>query len=422
MLGDIGVASRPETRHFLDHALSRLEWAIIAVLLLLTLAQPSVGRAGLPTWLLVLMFAVYSLLYHLLQRWVPRLRSFTLKYVLDLPITALVYFLGPRPGGLLFVLFFLAVVCAAASLSLSRSLVYLAAVAAIVVALDATFATWSWMPVDIEALSARLVALAIFGAGTAILTRRLTLEQAAAHAVRAEAERLEVLDRLRDDFIATVSHDLRTPLSAARAALILLQTSAVDRHQPDERAMVDNARRNIERLSLLIDDLLTHNQLEAGTLRLDRAPLDLRAVVTAAIAAVHPLIREKGQLLEMDLPEPLPTEGDPRRLEQVVVTLLANAHHHTPPGTRITLSGRITGSDVVLVLRDNGPGIPSEELEAIFRRFHRLTSAGGGSGLGLAIAQRIVSLHGGRIWVESRLGAGATFYIALARHCNGDKR
>ena len=96
-----------------------MEWAIIAVLLLLTLAQPSVGRAGLPTWLLVLMFAVYSLLYHLLQRWVPRLRSFTLKYVLDLPITALVYFLGPRPGGLLFVLFFLAVVCAAASLSWS---------------------------------------------------------------------------------------------------------------------------------------------------------------------------------------------------------------------------------------------------------------------------------------------------------------
>ncbi len=237
--------------------------------------------------------------------------------------------------------------------------------------------------------------------------------EAALQTARSEAERREALDRLRDEFIATVSHDLRTPLTAARAALILLQSSAAERHRSDERALVENARRNIERLNLLIDDLLTLNQVEAGTLRLDGEPLDLRAVVTDAMAAVHPLIRQKGQSLELDLPEPLPIAGDPQRLEQVLVNLLANAHHHTPPGTRITITGRVIAGEVVLSVADTGPGIPPNELERIFHRFHRLTTAEGGSGLGLAIAQRLVYLHHGRIWAESRPGAGATFRVAL---------
>jgi len=246
------------------------------------------------------------------------------------------------------------------------------------------------------------------------ITARKQAEQALQTA-RGEAERLEELDRLRDQFIAMVSHDLRTPLTAARAALILLQTSARERHGPDERALVDNARRNIERLNLLIDDLLTLNQFEAGILRLDWEPLDLRAVVADAMAAVHPLIREKGQVLEVDLSEPLLTEGDSRRLEQVLVNLLANAHHHTPTGTRITVSARVEAGKILLSVRDTGPGIPPDERESIFERFHRLTSADGGSGLGLEIALSLVQLHHGRIWVESQLGAGATFYVALPR-------
>jgi PAS domain S-box-containing protein len=250
------------------------------------------------------------------------------------------------------------------------------------------------------------------------ISARKQAEQALQTA-RGEAERLEELDRLRDQFIAMVSHDLRTPLTAARAALILLQTSALEKHGPAERALVDNARRNIDRLNLLIDDLLTLNQCEAGILRLDCEPLDLRAVVTDAIAAVHPLIREKGQALEVDLPEPLPTDGDARRLEQVLVNLLANAHHYTPAGTRITVSARSEEGAILLSVRDTGPGIPPEELECIFERFHRLTSADGGSGLGLTIALSLVQLHHGRIWAESGPGAGATFCVALPRSAQG---
>ena len=102
-----------------------------------------------------------------------------------------------------------------------------------------------------------------------------------------------------------------------------------------------------------------------------------------------------------------------------MVNLLANAHQHTPPGTRIVLSGGVAGGDVLLTVSDNGPGIPAAELERIFQPFHRLDVAGGGSGLGLAIAQGIVELHGGRIWASRIAGPGATvqFTLPVGREC-----
>ena len=235
--------------------------------------------------------------------------------------------------------------------------------------------------------------------------------------LRAANARLAELDRLRGEFLATISHDLRTPLTAARTALRLVALSAGERLRPDERDLLDNGRRNTERLGRLIDDLLALNQLTAGTLRPAREPLDLREVAAAAAAAVEPLVRDKGKALVVQLPGPLPGEGDPRLLEQALVNLLANAHRHTPAGTRIAIGGRVDGDELCLVVRDDGPGIPPEEHEAIFRRFHRLglsaEGADGGQGLGLAIARGIVELHGGRIWVESTPGQGAAFHVAV---------
>ncbi len=246
------------------------------------------------------------------------------------------------------------------------------------------------------------------------LERQLLLE-------RDEAERLAELDRLRTEFISTISHDLRTPLTSIRAGLGMLETSVLSRLRPEEQRLVSNVRRNVDRLRLLIDDLVTLNQLEAGALRLDREPLDLRTVVADAMSAVHTLIGEKQQQLEVDLPEPLPAEGDARRLGQVVVNVLANAHQHTPPGTRIRVTGQRVDGQVQLSVRDTGPGIPPAELEAIFHRFHRYDHAQGGSGLGLAIARSMLELQGGRIWVESEPGAGATFHIALPRRKYGEQ-
>ncbi len=416
---DVPLPVDSELHHFLDRALFRLESATLLVLLLITLIQPTVGRTGLPVWQLLFGVLLYNLVVEWGHRHIPPLHAFRHKYLLSLLVKAFVYFLGPAPGGVLFVLLFLNVACAAASLTLRDTLIHIGATMAITAIIDSTFSQWSWTMRDYYDLTARLVMLALFGASTAILRRRLHLEHVTARSVRDQAERLEALDRLRADFIASVSHELRTPLTAARAALILLQASAADRLRLDEQGLVDNGRRNVEHLGRLIDDLLTHNQLESGMLQLDWRPCDFRAVVTNALAAVSPLIQEKGQVLEVELPEPLPVAGDAQRLEQVVVNLLANAYRHTPPGTRINVSGWVMDADVRLAVRDTGPGIALAELERIFERFYRVGTDEPGSGLGLAIARDLVHRHGGRIWVQSQLHASTTFYIALPRALNG---
>lgn len=223
------------------------------------------------------------------------------------------------------------------------------------------------------------------------------------------------LHRLQEEFLTTVSHDLRTPLTAAQAALGMVVAAASARLQPPERDLLENARRNTERLNRLIEDLLTFSQLHADALRLDYQSFDLRGAIADAIATIHPLIQQKGQLLEAELSEPLVCTGDRRRLEQVVTNLLHNAHRHTPSGTRISIAARTSGNEVTVTVRDTGPGIPADQLEKIFERFHHLDGDQSSYGLGLATARGIVELHGGRLWVESTPGHGASFHLALPR-------
>lgn len=412
--------ARPETElyRFVDRALFWLEAATIGVLLLITLARPRTSLVGLPTWGIVLLFAGYSLLADLVQNRVHTLRAFRWKYTVGLPVTAPAYLLAGEQGGPLFVLFILAIYCAAASMTPRGTLLYTAAAAATAASIDLVLLPAPASVADLPALTTRLVVLALVGLGMVLVMHRVQLERDATRIVRDEAERLAELDRLRAEFISSVSHDLRTPLTASRAGLGMLDIGVADLLPPDERELLGDARRNIERLSLLIDDLLAINQLESGTMQIERLAFDLRDVITGAISGVQSLIREKGQTLDVDLPEPLPMEGDPRRLEQVVVNLLANAHRHTPTGTRIAISGRVRSGELVLSVRDEGPGIPARELEAIFERYHRIATAG--SGLGLAIAKAIVELHGGRIWAESGPGRGAAVHVALPHNGNGN--
>lgn len=403
-----------EPSRFLRQALSWLSWATIAALLLLTLLQPATGRFGMPPWALLLLFAAYHGLCQWLQaRW-PAFRSSALQAILDLLVAGFVYFLGAQPGGPLFVFVVLAVVCAAVSLSLRGTLIYTAAAVVMVATIAPTLPMWSPTAGHAHELGARLVVLALIGVGATILARHMSLEQATARASRDEAEHLAELDRLRASFVETISHDLQTPLAAMRASLGLLDASAGNRLQPEERDLLDSARRNNQYLGLLIDDLLALNQLEAGTLHLDHQLLDLRAVAVDVLRAVHPLLEDRGQTLELDLPAtPVCVMGDARRLGQVVTNLLHNAHRHTPPGTHIVVSARELSTEVRLSVSDNGPGIAAADVEAVFRRFHRLTAHGSGSGLGLAIARELVDRHGGRVWVESQPEEGSTFSVSL---------
>lgn len=410
-----------ELFRFLQRTLAHLRRGTLVVLLLLALARPAEGVLGLPSWLLVLAFAVYDLAAYAVLGRVSALRAVTWMSLADLPVAGLLYFLAGAPGGPPFVLFLLAVDSAAASMTLRGTLLYTGAAAGLVAAVELASLGLPPGSDDLQGLGVRLVTLALVALGMAVLTRRLVLERGATQAVRDAADRLATLERFRAEFIATISHDLRTPLTAARAGLGLLEASGSVRLRPDERELLANARRNSERLALLIDDLLAFNQLEAGTLRLELEPLDLRSVVRSAVDATTPLLREKEQLLTVDLPEPLPCVGDARRLEQVVVNLLANAHRHTPVGTRIFVADRSTGAEVRLSVRDEGPGIPEAERELIFRRFHRLFPTGEGSGLGLAIARGLAELHGGRLWLESQSNAGADFQLALPRRTDEER-
>lgn len=227
------------------------------------------------------------------------------------------------------------------------------------------------------------------------------------------------LQQMRDDFVSSTSHELRTPLTAALAALGLMQQPGSGELQPAHRELVDNAMRNVLRLRILVDDLLAEGQLRAQALGLNYQLFDLRQVILGAVEAMHSLLQRKGQRVELDVPEALPVNGDPRRMEQVFVNLLANANQHTPKGTRIEITGRISEGEVWVSVCDDGPGIPVEHADRIFERFSRIGATGSGTGLGLAIAHDFVRMHDGRICAENTPDGGAAFQIALPSHVDG---
>lgn len=232
---------------------------------------------------------------------------------------------------------------------------------------------------------------------------------------QAEAERLAQLDRVRSEFISSVAHDLQTPITSMRAGLDLLDAAIGPLLAPDEIEVLAVARRNVERLRTRISALLTANQLDAEALHLDAKPLDLRVAALAAVTTVRSLFREKAQALVVDLPQSLPVVGDAHRLEEVIVNVLANGHRHTPSGTRVVMTGRVQAGTVYLDVADNGPGIATEDLDAIFTRFYRGTPSRGGFGLGLAIARSVVELHDGRLWADFPNGRGTYVHLTMPR-------
>lgn len=396
-----------------SQTLSRLRWATIAALLVPALLEPTTGRLGLASWMLVFLFAAYNLIAGLLRAKATGTVVTIMFLVADLAAAGLVYMLGGTPGGPLMILIALVVLCTAVIVTLRGTIVYTAAAALLLIAIEVSFPGWSLAMGDVQELGARVIGLGLIGAGMTVIARQLSIEQQATRFRQDEAERLAELDRLRRGFVAAVSHDLRTPLTAVQAGLGMLEANASGYLPPEERRLLNNARRNADRLGWLINDLIAVNQLESGVMTLERRRFDLRATVVEAVSLVHPLLDEKRQTLALDIPAPLPVQGDSRRLEQVVLNLLVNAHQHTPEGTRINVAGCRQAGEVLLLVRDNGPGIPLERLEEVFERFRRLVPHGSGSGLGLAIARGLVEAHRGRIWAESERGTGTAISLCL---------
>ncbi len=228
---------------------------------------------------------------------------------------------------------------------------------------------------------------------------------------------LRRLERVRRDFVANVSHEFKTPLTAIRGFAETLLGGALE--DADHRArFVEIIREHAERLTRLTDDLLRLSKMEAGQFALEFKPVEATELLTSCMDTARFSAEQKKLQIELNCPDKMPpVRGDAGRLRDVIQNLLDNAVQYTPPGGRIVVSATAKNGDVVFDVTDNGIGIPQADLERIFERFYRVDDArsreAGGTGLGLAISKHIVEAHSGKIWVESTIGEGSSFHFSI---------
>jgi two-component system phosphate regulon sensor histidine kinase PhoR len=228
--------------------------------------------------------------------------------------------------------------------------------------------------------------------------------------------RLKQLERTRQEFVANVSHELRTPLSLIQGFVESLLDGA--KNDPALNAkFLQIIERNVQRLALLINDLLTISQLESGRAQLTLQPVNLPALVAEVFEEIQSPAAARQVTLRSDLP-PVVISADPDRLHQVFSNLIDNAIKYGRPGGIVRVSARPPAEgQVELHVADDGPGLPPEAVNRVFERFYRVDKARsreeGGTGLGLSIVKHIVQAHGGRVWAESQPGAGARFCFTL---------
>jgi signal transduction histidine kinase len=232
--------------------------------------------------------------------------------------------------------------------------------------------------------------------------------------MRDETE-LEGVRRARDTVLANVSHEFRTPLAAQLASIELLRAGLKD--QPPEKLdeLVLSLERGTLRLTRLIDNLLESVRIESGQLDVRRQSIELRDVVDDARGLVDALLHQRRQPLQVEVPEGLALQGDPTRLTQVFVNLIANASKFAPEDTPIRVGARTAANHVEAWVEDSGPGLPEGDTVGIFDRFKRGTHEPepGGLGLGLWISRSIVERHGGSITAARTPDGFTRFTLSL---------
>ncbi len=242
---------------------------------------------------------------------------------------------------------------------------------------------------------------------TAILNKRL----------RQTAEQLTHLNRMKDEFVSTVSHEFKTPLTTISGFLTVMLEGDTGQLNSQQMKFLTIAKAAAKRLSGLVSDLLDLSRLEGGA-RMEPAPLDLAKLVAESVENHQPAAADAGKTLSCETPGPLPPAlGDPRWLGLVVDNLVSNAIKFTHPGGRVRVKMQDKGEFLMVSVADDGIGIPPEDREKIFERFYRAGNRSEvnapGTGLGLAIAREVVDKHGGKIWLESELGKGTTFHFVV---------
>lgn len=237
-----------------------------------------------------------------------------------------------------------------------------------------------------------------------------------ARAFNAMAERLRELDELKQAFLATVSHELRSPLTSMREAAHLLRDRIGGDLNERQQRMVAIIGASCDRLLRLVNQVLDLSRLRAGVLNLDRQPVDLDLVVNRALDEMRPQAEESGLTLTLERRgQDFVVEGDEDRLVQVLINLIANAVRFTMRRGRVTVRLHDAGPEVEVQVEDTGVGIPAVALPHIFDTWQQAHQQRGGTGLGLAIVRGIVEAHRGRVTVESQEGKGSRFSILLPR-------
>lgn len=232
-----------------------------------------------------------------------------------------------------------------------------------------------------------------------------------------EESRRDELDQLKDDFVLTASHELRSPLTSVQgfAELLMIERDKLTPRQAETvEIIVDNCRHLVR----LLNDLLDLARSDAGRLTVKPTPTDVAGLIEDAVRTMRAQTEASNQHLTAELEPDLPeVHAESDRIRQVLVNLLTNAHEYSPEGASIRLTAAARGAEVEIDVTDNGPGIPKDQLDRIFDRFTRgdagLTQRVGGTGLGLAIAKSLIELHGGTISAASVEGEGSTFTITL---------
>ncbi|OQX65450.1 MAG: hypothetical protein B5M51_00710 [Anaerolinea sp. 4484_236] len=228
---------------------------------------------------------------------------------------------------------------------------------------------------------------------------------------------LKELDRLKDDFVHTVSHDLRSPLTAVLGYAELLER--IGELNDQQKEFVRRIQTSVQDITSLVNDLLDLGSIEAG-FDARREIVQLDGIVRYTLSTLEQRSRDKKQILDVEIASGLPAmRGNPVRLRQMLDNLIGNAIKYTPVGENVRVKLHAEGNQIIIQISDNGPGIPQEDQPHIFEKFYRasnIPSGTPGSGLGLAIVNTIVESHQGRIWVESALGKGSTFFVVLPTH------
>jgi PAS domain S-box-containing protein len=253
--------------------------------------------------------------------------------------------------------------------------------------------------------------------GASKIARDITDRKQAEIALRQLAADLSESNRRKEEFLATLVHELRGPLAPLRNALTMMKVS------DDNRAALEDTREMMERqlnqMVRLVDDLMDLNRINRGKLELRKERVELASIVHQAVETIRPMAACVNHEIDVTLPtKPIYLDADIVRLTQVLINLLNNSCKYCEPGGKISLTAEGQGSDVVLSVKDNGIGIPSDKLESIFEMFSQVDStlerSQGGLGIGLTLVRRLVELHGGSITAHSEgAGRGSEFIIRL---------